>query len=105
MFYYKIVNIATVNCTFDHKCLAYVAISHAHKSIVVAYRGSEDTDQALDVFTSFLIIPKTALIDNCTECGNVQQYFREGATKLYECIVGSIQTLIQVDYMTLSEVL
>ena len=67
---FKLKAVVTKKCDlFDNECSGYVAVSHSLKAIVVAFRGSEDFDQAFVQFVESLVAPKTDFLD-----GEVQTY-------------------------------
>ncbi|XP_031563491.1 lipase ZK262.3-like [Actinia tenebrosa] len=74
-----------------NKCSAYVAVSHSLKAIAVAFRGSLDSDQALEVFFSALTKPKESFLG-----GEVQSYWKKGFEELWTCLKEEVKALVTV---------
>ncbi|XP_031569355.1 lipase ZK262.3-like [Actinia tenebrosa] len=72
-----------------NECSGYVAVSHALKAIVVAFRGSLHSDQAFKVFLDTIIEPKESFLG-----GEVQYYWKRGFEELWSCMKKDVKTLV-----------
>ena len=70
-------------------CSGYVAISHTLKAIVVAFRGSKNTDQVLAGFLETLVAPKTLFLN-----GEVQSYWKRGFDVLWPSMETEVKVLV-----------
>ncbi|KAJ7383174.1 hypothetical protein OS493_030328 [Desmophyllum pertusum] len=87
---FQLQTVVTKNCDFaDHGCSGYVAVSHALKAIVVAFRGSLNFDQAFTQFVETLLAPKTAFLD-----GEVQTYWKRGFEELWPSMEAEVKALV-----------
>ena len=87
---FKLQTVITKNCDFfDNECSGYVAISHAMKVIVVAFRGSANFGQAFVEFLEALVAPKTAFLN-----GEVQTYWKRGFEMLWEGMEAKVKVLV-----------
>ncbi|XP_078367183.1 lipase ZK262.3-like [Oculina patagonica] len=73
----------------DHDCSGYVAVSHALKVIVVAFRDSKHYDQAFAHFIETLVAPKTQFLD-----GEVQPYWKRGFDALWPSMEAEVNALV-----------
>ena len=72
--------VVTKNCdVFNNSCSGYVAVSHALKVIVVAYRGSLGSDQSAAIAEETLLKPMTTFLR-----GKVQSYWKRGFELLWQ---------------------
>ena len=77
---FQLRTVVTKKCDFDdHNCAGYVAVSDVLKVIVVAFRGTENLNQALYVFVESLLAPKTPFLN-----GEVQTYWKRGFDELWQ---------------------
>ncbi|KXJ22607.1 Lipase [Exaiptasia diaphana] len=75
-----------------NKCSVYLAVSNVLKAIVIAFRGSMELDQALQVFLKTLSKPKEKFLKDLD--GEVQTYWKGGFDKLWPCLNEDIKRLV-----------
>ena len=87
---FKLQRVVTKNCGFaNQNCAGYVAVSHSMKAVVVAFRGSENFDQAFRLFVETLITPKTRFLN-----GEVQTSWKKGFDVLWPSMKTEVNTLV-----------
>lgn len=79
---------------FTYKeCVAYTAVSHTHRVITLAFRGTRTlSSQIFDQIISVLTIPKVPFPTG----GEVQRYFANAHKKLYNDVNASVTTLVKM---------
>ncbi|XP_060567185.1 lipase ZK262.3-like [Ruditapes philippinarum] len=78
---------------FTHeKCFAYTAVSHTHRVITLAFRGSTAVSQIVDEMISVLTFHKVPFPIG----GKVQRYFADAHKKLYNDVNASVTTLVKM---------
>jgi hypothetical protein len=91
-----VVYAATVPCG-SSECLAYVGISHEHKSIVIAARGMS-APNAVQLTGSDELLRGMRLLCIDEVCGSIALNFIQAVRNLYECIKPTIKQLIKVTF-------
>ena len=87
---FKLQRVVTKNCGSNgHNCAGYVAVSHSMKTVVVAFRGSENDDQATQIGFETLVTPKTRFLN-----GQVQTYWKRGFDLLWPSMKTDVNTLV-----------
>ncbi|KAJ7383178.1 hypothetical protein OS493_030334 [Desmophyllum pertusum] len=77
---FQLQTVVTRKCdVFGNECSGYVAVSHALKAIVVAFRGSVKIWQVLAEFVDSLLTPEATFLN-----GSVQTYWKRGFEKLWQ---------------------
>ena len=77
--YFQVKAVVVKRCdALDDTCSGYVAISPTEKAIVVIFTGSEDIEQALDIFVESISIPKEEFLG-----GRVQLYWKKSFEDLW----------------------
>ena len=74
---------------FDHQCSGFVAISHVHRALAVAFRGTQSLTQALVEFVTVILSPKTPFIG-----GRVQGYWKNAFDVLWQDMDGEVKALV-----------
>lgn len=88
---FQLQTVVTKECDLvDNECSSYVAVSHAMKVIVIAFRGSENFGQAFVEFVETLISPKKPFLSE----GKVQTYWKRGFETLWPCMEADLKALI-----------
>lgn len=75
---------------YDKQCLAFIAISHKNKEIIIAFRGTRGVKQLTDQVLSIIVTPS---VDSPVG-GKVQRYFNNVHDKLYKLIKQTLNELI-----------
>ena len=87
---FKLQRMVTKNCgSAGQNCAGYVAVSHSMKAVVVAFRGSENFDQAIQLFIETLLTPKTPFLN-----GEVQTYWKRGFDVLWPSLKTEVNSLV-----------
>ena len=87
---FKLKRVVTKNCGFARQnCSGYVAVSHSMNAVVVAFRGSENFDQAIQTFVETLLTPKTQFLN-----GEVQISWKRGFDALWPSMRTEVNTLV-----------
>ena len=88
--HFTLQTVVTENCNVaGQTCSGYVAVSHSMKAVVVAFRGSVDSDQALQLFLQTLLTPKTSFLS-----GEVQTYWKRGFDVLWPSMKTEVNTVV-----------
>ena len=78
------------NCDFvDRKCSGYIAVSHALRVLVVAFRGTECTRQLIDELLESVTTPSQDFLN-----GKVQAYFKTAFEDLWQCMEPKVKALV-----------
>lgn len=92
---YTVKSTIILNCddflfNYDKQCLAFIAVSHKNKEIVVAFRGTRGIKQIIDQVLTIMVTPAV----HSTIGGKVFRYFNNVHGKLYETIKHSLNELM-----------
>ena len=87
---FQLQTVVTKNCDFvDRKCSGYIAVSHALRVLVVAFRGTECTGQLIDELLESVTTPSQDFLN-----GKVQAYFKTAFEDLWQCMEPKVKALI-----------
>ena len=87
---FQLQTVVTKNCDFvDRKCSGYIAVSHALRVLVVAFRGTECTRQLIDELLESVTTPSQDFLN-----GKVQAYFKTAFEDLWQCMEPKVKALI-----------
>ncbi|KAL9974502.1 hypothetical protein ACROYT_G011543 [Oculina patagonica] len=77
---FKLQTVVSRKCDiFGNECSGFVAVSRAVKAIVIAFRGSVKTEQAIAEFFESLLSPETEFLK-----GKVQSYWKRSFEELWQ---------------------
>ena len=80
----------TKNCDFvETKCSGYIAVSHALRVLVVAFRGSECTRQLIDELLESVTTPSQDFFS-----GKVHAYFKTASEDLWHFMEPKVKALV-----------
>ena len=86
---FQLHTVVTRNCDFlNDKCSSYVAVSHAVRAIVIAFRGTKGYDQLLVELLATLLVPEENFLE-----GKVQTYWKRGFEDLWLCMGPKVKAL------------
>ena len=87
---FQLQTVFTKNCDFvDRKCSGYIAVSHALRVLVVAFRATDCTRQLIDELLESVITPSQDFLN-----GKVQAYFKTAFEDLWQYMKPKVKALI-----------
>ena len=87
---FELQTVVTRKCDiFENECSGYVAVSHAQKAIVIAFRGSVTYEQAITEFLESLLFPETEFLK-----GKVQTYWKGSFDALWPSMGAEVKGLV-----------
>ena len=87
---FQLQTVFTKNCDFvDRKCSGYIAVSHALRALVVAFRGTECTRQLIDELLESVTTPSQDFLN-----GKVHAYFKTAFEDLWQCMKPKVKALV-----------
>ena len=87
---FQLQRVVTRKCDmFENECSGYVAVSHALKAVVVAFRGSPNYEQAIVEFVESLVSPEVNFLN-----GKVQSYWKRAFYVLWSSTEAEVKALV-----------
>ena len=87
---FQLQRVVTTKCDIvENECSGYVAVSHALKAVVVAFRGSAKYEQAIVEFLESFLIPEVSFLD-----GKVQSYWYRAFYVLWPSMEAEVKALV-----------
>ena len=87
---FQLQRVATQKCDiFENECSGYVAVSHALKTVVVAFRGSAKYEQAVFEFLESFLSPEVSFLN-----GKVQSYWKRAFFVLWPSMEAEVKALV-----------
>ena len=87
---FQLHTVVTRSCDFlNNKCSSYVAVSHAVRAVVIAFRGTVSYSQLFVEVLETSLVPK----ENFLKSGKVQSYWKRGFESLWNSIGPKVKAL------------
>ena len=88
---FQLQRVVTRKCDmFENECSGYVAVSHALKAVVLAFRGSANYEQAILEFLESLVFPEVNFLN-----GKIQSYWRRAFYVLWSSMEAEVKVLVR----------